>query len=75
MREQGLKSLATRQDDETTRSVDPIQALHEPLIGMAMAARVCRYHLARSEPNLDELRMLVAEMVDVADRTILILRQ
>jgi hypothetical protein len=56
-------------------ALEKLGALHDPLLGLATAARVCRYRLDLAEPDLGELRQLIGEMVEVAVRSVEILRR
>jgi hypothetical protein len=61
--------------DGLALAIGKLDALHDPLLGLATAARVCRYRLDLVDPDLDELRQLIGEMVDVALRSVEVLRR
>jgi hypothetical protein len=74
MRVSGARDGATRPDADAAERLAPADLL-QPLIGLAMGARVCRHMLEADAPDMDAVRALLSEMVDVAEDAVVRIRR
>lgn len=63
-------------DHESTAAAercDVVLRLREPIMGMVSMSRICAHWLSRKEPDLDEVRKLVAMLTTCSEETLAIL--
>jgi hypothetical protein len=60
-------------DEQRCPSAQTLFDLREPIFGLTTAARVCQRWLNMDQPNLDELRMLMAQITETSEAATAIL--